>query len=146
MEKVRLDKWLWAVRIFKSRSIATKLCKTGKIKVNGKNAKPSTGISVNDKLEVLKNGIRLQIMVDALLSKRVGAPIARECYQDITPEEEKNKFNAKFIHGYRNEVRDKGLGRPTKKEGRDISEFKQGGDWDSFFESLNDDEFDDDMS
>ncbi len=145
MEKVRLDKWLWSVRIFKSRSIATKLCKAGKIKVNGKNAKPSTLVAVNDKLEVLKNGIRLQIMVDALISKRVGAPIARECYQDVTPEEEKNKFNAKFLRAYRNEIRDKGLGRPTKKEGRDISEFKKGKDWDSFFESLNDDEFEEDM-
>jgi len=123
--------------------MATKLCKAGKIKVNGRNAKPATNISVNDKLEVLKNGIRLQIMVDALINKRVGAPIARECYQDVTPEEEKNKFNSKFLHGYRNEFRDKGLGRPTKKEGREIVEFKEAGDWDSFFESLNDDEFED---
>lgn len=145
MEKVRLDKWLWSVRLFKSRSLATKLCRSGKIKVNGKNAKPSTAITVNDRLEVMKNGIRLQIMVDNLIDKRVGAPIARECYQDVTPAEEKEKYNAKYLQGYRNEFRDKGLGRPTKKEGRDISEFKDQQNWDSFFESLGEDEFDDDM-
>ncbi len=123
--KVRVDKWLWSVRIFKSRSLATKMCKTGKISIGEKKLKPSALISVGDSLNVLKEGFNLTIKVDELLEKRVGAPIAVTCYSNLTPEEELNKYKSWFIGKGKAEIREKGTGRPTKRDRREIDEFKE---------------------
>lgn len=127
LEKVRVDKWLWSVRIFKSRTMATDACKSGKVKIDGTNVKPSYLLQREEILEVKKEGFNLRYKVIDLLQKRVGAPIAQKCYEDLTPEEELNKFNAWYVGKGKSEFREKGKGRPTKKERRRIDEFKD--DW-----------------
>jgi len=132
LEKVRVDKWLWAVRIFKSRTLASDVCKQGHVKSGGKTLKPSSLVSRGDVLRVRRNGYDMQYEVLDLLAKRVGAPIAVTCYRDITPEEELRKFDEWFIGKNRAEVREKGAGRPTKRERRDLESFKDVGeefDW-----------------
>ena len=124
MEKVRIDKWLWSVRIFKSRTIATDACKEGKVKFNGVTAKSSQLIQVGDQVEVKKEGFNMQYKVLNLIEKRVAAPIAQACYQDLTPEEELNKFKEWFVGKAGAEFRERGAGRPTKKERRVIDDFK----------------------
>ena len=124
MEKVRIDKWLWSVRIFKSRTLAIDACKEGKIKVNGQVAKPSQLIQIGDKLEVKKEGFLMQYLVVQLIEKRVSAPLAQVCYEDQTPEEELNKFKDWFVGKSGAEFREKGSGRPTKKDRRLIDDFK----------------------
>lgn len=125
MQKVRIDKWLWSVRIFKSRTIATDSCKAGKIKLGDTQAKPSTFVGEGDIVTVKKQGFNFQFSVKQLIDKRVGAPIAITCYEDITPEVERNKYNEWFINGTPNAgKRERGSGRPTKKERREIDEFK----------------------
>jgi ribosome-associated heat shock protein Hsp15 len=123
-EKLRIDKWLWSVRIYKSRTLATEACKEGKVKLNGLVTKPAQVVQENDQIGVRKNGFDLQFKVLKLIHTRVGAPIAQTCYVDITPEEERNKYNAWYIGKSGVERRDKGAGRPTKKDRRVIDEFK----------------------
>lgn len=125
MDKVRVDKWLWAVRIFKSRSQATDACKSGQVIVDEKTVKPSTLIQLEDIIHVKKDGFRLQFKVLQLIEKRVGAPIAETCKEDLTPEEELNKYKDWFIGKARPEWRQKGDGRPTKKDRRTLEEFKK---------------------
>jgi ribosome-associated heat shock protein Hsp15 len=101
------------------------MCKTGKISIGEKKLKPSALISVGDSLNVLKEGFNLTIKVDELLEKRVGAPIAVTCYSNLTPEEELNKYKSWFIGKGKAEIREKGTGRPTKRDRREIDEFKE---------------------
>ncbi|MCG8332215.1 MAG: RNA-binding S4 domain-containing protein [Chitinophagales bacterium] len=124
LEKVRVDKWLWSVRIFKSRTQATDACKAGRVKVNGSIVKPSYSLQRGEKIEVRKNGFDLEFKVIDLLQKRVGAPIAQKCYDDLTPAEELNKYQNWFVGKAAAERREKGAGRPTKRERRDIDRFK----------------------
>ncbi len=124
IKKVRVDKWLWSVRIFKSRTMATAACKSGKVKINGMNVKPSYLLQRGELLEVKKEGFNLSFKVIDLLQKRVGAPIAQACYENLTSDEEMNKFNEWFVGKARPEIREKGVGRPTKKERRNIDTFK----------------------
>lgn len=126
MEKVRIDKWLWSVRIYKSRTLATDACKAGKIKIKGESVKPSYLLAEGEVVHVKKDGFNLQYKSLQLIEKRVGAPIAQGCYEDITPVEERNKYEAWF-NGDATPVvekREKGSGRPTKKERREIDHFK----------------------
>ncbi len=133
MQKVRVDKWLWSIRIYKTRTIATKACKAGNVKSkNGKILKPSSDISVGDVITVKKNGINFTLEVTKLISKRVAFVLAKECYKDLTPPEELKKYESWFISSHGTEFRDKGKGRPTKKERREIEGFKQ--DIPDFFE------------
>ena len=124
MNKVRIDKWLWSVRIFKSRTIATDACKSGKVKIKGVNVKPSYLLEREELVEVRKNGFDLQFKVIDLIQKRVSAPLAQQCYEDLTPAEELNKYQDWFVGKASAEKREKGAGRPTKKERRSIDEFK----------------------
>lgn len=125
--KVRVDKWIWAVRLFKSRTIATDACREGKVKVNGLPVKASFLIGEGEIVAIKKDGFNLQFKVLRLLEQRVGAPIAVTCYEDLTPVEERNKYNAWFLHGIPTaEKREKGAGRPTKKERRIMDKFKEG--------------------
>ena len=123
-KKVRVDKWLWSVRIFKSRSMATDACKSGKVKIEGKNLKPSYLVQREEILEVKKNGFNLVYKVIDLLEKRVSATLAEPCYENLTPEEELNKYNDWYIGKTSPERREKGAGRPTKKERRVLDDFK----------------------
>lgn len=124
LEKVRVDKWLWSVRIFKSRTLATDACKSGKIRVDGDPAKPSALIERGQTVQVKKNGFNFEFKVVDLIQKRVGAPIAQTCYEDLTPAEELNKFQEWFVGKAASERRERGAGRPTKRERRDIDRFK----------------------
>lgn len=123
-QKVRIDKWLWSVRIFKSRSIAAEAVKSGKVRIDGTPVKPAHHLSKEDVVEVRKNGFNFKFRVLELIEKRVGAPIARTCYQDMTPAEELNKYNDWFIGKAGVEKREKGTGRPTKRERREIDLYK----------------------
>jgi ribosome-associated heat shock protein Hsp15 len=125
MQKTRVDKWLWCVRLFKSRSLSTDQCKKGRVKIDGASVKPSHQITPGQQLEVHKNGFNLVIEVVKLLPNRVSAALAQECYNDLTPEEEKNKFNEWYIGKGRAEIREKGAGRPTKRERRTLEDFKK---------------------
>ncbi|MGYP001172800371 len=124
LNKVRLDKWLWAVRLFKSRTMATDACKAGKIKLNGHSLKPSFMITVGETIEVKKNGFNLIFKVNQLLEKRVSAVLAAPCFEDLTPADELNKYRDWFTGKAGAEFRDRGEGRPTKKDRREIDEFK----------------------
>jgi ribosome-associated heat shock protein Hsp15 len=124
LKKVRVDKWLWSVRIFKSRTLATDACKSGKVKIEGIAIKPSYQLQRGETLEVRKNGFNLAFKVIGLIQKRVGAPIAQQCYEDLTPAEELNKYNDWFVGKSSSERREKGAGRPTKRERRDLDRFK----------------------
>ncbi len=125
MEKIRVDKWLWAVRIFKSRTLAGDVVRSGKVRVNGSIAKPSTQIGVGDRLSVVRNRFNMDYEVVKLLDKRVGAPIAVTAYVDHTPEAELSKYKDWFVGRKTGEFREKGTGRPTKRDRRDLSRFKE---------------------
>ena len=123
---VRIDKWLWAVRIFKTRSDAAEACRTGKVTINGSEAKPSKELKEGDLLTVKKVPImRYSYKVLALVERRLPAKDVPTYCLDITPQEELDKLNAPketfFV------VRDRGAGRPTKKERRDMDAL-----WESF--------------
>jgi len=121
IQKIRIDKWLWSVRIFKTRSLASEACTAGKIKIDGENMKAAYLLKIGQTVHVNKQGDKSIFKVVKLIEKRVSAPLAAECYEDLTPPEEKNKlhFPATFY-----EVRDRGIGRPTKKDRREIDKFK----------------------
>jgi ribosome-associated heat shock protein Hsp15 len=124
LKKVRVDKWLWAVRLFKSRTMATDACKAGKIKLNGMALKPSALVVSGEVLEVKKNGFNLVFKVNHLIEKRVSAALAAPCFEDLTPQDEINKYKDWFIGKSGTEYRERGEGRPTKKERREIDDFK----------------------
>lgn len=107
--------------------MATDACKSGKVKINDHSVKPSYLVEREALVKVSKNGFNLKFKVIDLLEKRVGAPIAITCYENLTSEEELNKYNDWFIGKGRPEMREKGAGRPTKKERRNIDRFKS--DW-----------------
>jgi ribosome-associated heat shock protein Hsp15 len=124
VEKTRIDKWLWAVRIFKSRTIAIDACKSGKVFINDIAVKASHWISPNTIVEVRKNGYHFQFKVVRIIEKRVSAPQAVLCYENLTSKEELNKYQDWFTGKAIPEMRLKGTGRPTKKERREIDEEK----------------------
>ncbi len=125
MDKVRIDKWLWSVRIFKTRTLATDACKAGKVKVAEDSVKPSYLLKPGEIVEVKKDGFNFQYRAVQLIEKRVGAPIAVTCYEDITPAEERLKYTSWFLNSKTTtERRERGAGRPTKKERREIDAFK----------------------
>ena len=125
MSKLRIDKWLWSIRIFKSRTLASDACKAGKVKVGEEAVKPSYMLAEGEVVTVKKEGFSFQYRALQLIEKRVGAPIAVTCYEDVTPEAEKNKYQSWFQNATPGaERREKGSGRPTKKERREIDTFK----------------------
>ncbi len=112
---VRIDKYLWSVRIFKTRTLATEACKKGKVTVDEMPAKPSRTVTEGDVIQVRKAPVTYSYKVLDPIEKRVGARIVHNYVEDVTPEEELNKLDLKddfFVK------RDRGAGRPTKKERR----------------------------
>lgn len=114
-ETVRVDSWLWAVRVYKTRSAATTACRAGHVRVNGEKAKAAQPIRVGDELRVRIAGFDRILIARQLLSKRVGAPLAAAAAEDRTPVREPVAMLA---------VRDRGAGRPTKRERRDIDRLR----------------------
>ncbi len=121
IQKTRIDKWLWAIRIYKTRTLASDACAAGKIKIDGDSVKASYMLKVGQTVHINKQGEKLILKSIKLIEKRVGAPLALLCYEDLTPPEEKEKLKFPAIFY---EVRDKGVGRPTKKDRREIDKFK----------------------
>ena len=124
IEKVRIDKYLWAIRIYKSRSIASDAIRDGKVKLNGETAKASSLVQAGDIIDVHKEGFRMKYKALQLIEKRVSPVLAKPCYEDLTPAEELNKFKSWFIGKSAPERRERGTGRPTKKERREIEGYK----------------------
>lgn len=120
---MRIDKYLWCIRTFKTRSLATTACKKGQVKIDNKNVKPSKEIFGNELVLVRKNQINYQIKVLDLPESRVGAKLVDLYRKDVTPKEEFQKNELlKFAKEY---YRKKGTGRPTKKDRRDIDGFTE---------------------
>ncbi|WP_271983118.1 RNA-binding S4 domain-containing protein [Pseudoclavibacter terrae] len=114
---VRVDVWLWAVRIFKTRSAATAACKAGHVKIDGDRAKPAQRIHVGDQVRVRTDRDRI-LVAQQLLKKRVGAPIAAKALIDNSPPPPPREFAAPIA------FRDRGAGRPTKRERREIDRIR----------------------
>lgn len=119
----RIDKWLWAVRIFKTRTIATEACKKGRVMVNDTPVKPSRVIKVDDIIKVRKPPVTYSFRVKALTANRLGAKLVPDYMENITPKSELDLLDVVKINGFID--RRKGLGRPTKREGRELSRFKE---------------------
>ena len=119
----RVDKWLWSIRAFKTRSISTDACKGGKVQINGVNAKPSKEIKAGDVVSVKKMPVIYSFRVIEPISKRQGAKLVSQFAENITPQSEIDKLqlhnNMIFMQ------RDRGAGRPTKKERRDIGDLME---------------------
>jgi len=116
-ESPRIDKWLWAVRAFKTRSQATEACRAGKVKVDEQAVKPSREVKAGMIISVQTGPIRRQLRVIEPLHKRVGAKLVPQYMEDLTPEEEYHKLAQLRAS---QTLRPRGLGRPTKKERRDM--------------------------
>ncbi len=114
-EKVRIDKWLWAVRIFKTRNLATEACKKGRIIINGQESKPSHEVKPGEIILVRKLPVVYTLKVLALTHNRLPAPRVREFMEDLTSPEELEKLTINENLFFK---RDRGAGRPTKKERR----------------------------
>lgn len=112
---VRIDAWLWAVRVYKTRSAATTACRAGHVRVGGEKAKAAQAVRVGDEIRVRIAGFDRILVVRQLLTKRVGAPVAALAAEDRTPPREPVAQLA---------VRDRGAGRPTKRERRDIDRLR----------------------
>ena len=120
---MRIDKYLWCIRVFKTRSIATTACKKGQVKIDNKSLKPSKEIFGDELIFVRKNQINYQIKVLDLPESRVGAKIVDLYRKDVTPKEEFEKTDLlKYAKDY---YRKKGTGRPTKKDRRDIDDYQE---------------------
>ena len=120
----RLDKFLWSVRVFKTRTDATEACKGGKVKVGGVNAKPSKEVKPGEVIQIHKGSVFYTYKVLKLLHNRVGASLVPEYVENLTPEEELAKLHAPVETFF--VKRDRGAGRPTKKDRREMEQL-----WDS---------------
>lgn len=145
--EVRIDKWIWAVRIFKTRTVATDACKKGRVSVGDVTAKPSRMVKAGDIVKVRKPPVTYWFKVLALTENRLGAKLVPGYMENITPASEMHLLDMVKISGFID--RRKGLGRPTKREGRELSRFTEqtfnpdGWDFDDFL--LEDDEAEDEQ-
>ena len=139
--EVRIDKWLWAMRIFKTRTIATEACKKGRVSVGNAIAKPSRTIKVGDIIQVRKPPVTYSFKVLALTENRLGAKLVPEYMENVTPRSELDLLEVVKISGFVD--RRKGLGRPTKREGRDLARFaEESSGWDFDWDDLDDEDMD----
>ena len=124
MESVRIDKYLWAIRVFKTRSEAAEACRSGKVYVNGAQAKSARDVKKGDSIEVRKGAVHYKYLVIEPIDKRQGAKLVDQYAENVTPQTELDKLLAP------NETiflkRERGSGRPTKKERRDIDRLMGG--------------------
>lgn len=114
-----MDKWLWAVRVFPTRTAATDACHGGHVKVNGKPAKPAASVVVGDRVVVRFSGTERTLEVARVIDKRVGAPVAADCVVDHTPPPAPTEEAGPVF------ARDRAAGRPTKRERRQLDRFRQ---------------------
>ena len=119
--EARLDKWLWAARIYKTRTLAADACKNGRITINGQQAKPARLVKVGDEVGVKKSPVTYTFRVLQTIEKRVGAKLLPEVLENITPPEQYELLEMSKISGFVDRAR--GTGRPTKKDRRALDEF-----------------------
>lgn len=130
MDEVRIDKWLWAVRIFKTRTIAAEAIKKGRVIVGGVAVKPSRMIRVGDVVQVRKPPVTFSFKVLALSDKRMGAKLVPQFMENITPLDQYELLELNKISGFVD--RQRGTGRPTKKDRRDLEQFTDQFDFENF--------------
>lgn len=126
MEKqaeVRIDKWMWATRLFKTRTIAAEACKKGRVSINDTPVKPSRMIKTGDIIQIRKTPVTYSFKVLALTEKRMGAKLVPEFLEDVTPPQQYEILEISRIGGFVNRAR--GTGRPTKREGRELRDFTE---------------------
>lgn len=116
---VRVDSWIWSVRLTKTRSAAATACKAGHVRVNGDRVKPAQALRVGDEVRVRLAGRERIVVVKRLLRKRVGAPVAVECYADHSPPPPPREMAAPIAR------RDRGTGRPTKRDRRELDRLRR---------------------
>ena len=142
--EVRIDKWLWAMRIFKTRSIATDACKKGRVMMGGMTVKPSRMIKIGDVVDVKKPPVTYKFRVKGLTENRLGARLVPDYLENITPQSQYELLDMIKISGFVD--RQKGLGRPTKREGRELAHFREESTGaDTFFLDWEDDDDLDDL-
>ncbi len=137
-EEARIDKWLWAARIFKTRSIAADACKNGRVTIGGANAKPSRTVKAGDVVAVRKPPVTYSFRVIKPIEQRVGAKLIPEIYENVTTPDQYELLEMNRISGFVDRAR--GTGRPTKKERRSLDAFI--GPSSEGFDSWDDDEED----
>lgn len=135
MEEIRIDKFLWAIRAFKTREDATKACKGNKVHINGNDAKPSKPVKPGDIITVRKNEVTFTFKVLVPINKRQGAKLVGEYAENLTPAEELEKMRRPVETFFLK--RERGAGRPTKKERREMDDL-----WDKYF--FDDEDYDED--
>lgn len=118
---MRVDAWIWSVRLTKTRSIAAAACKAGHVRVNGERVKPAHSLRVGDEVRVFHDGRERIVKVAKLIMKRVGAPVAAECYVDNSPPPPPREVAAAVG------IRDRGTGRPTKRDRRILDQLRGSG-------------------
>lgn len=121
-QAIRIDKYLWSVRLYKTRSLATEACRAGQVKLKGMPVKPSHEISEGEIYELNIEQVHRTVQVKAMLANRVGAKLVENYLTDLTPKEEYERIQ--MARQYSFERRDRGAGRPTKRDRREIEEFK----------------------
>lgn len=139
--EARIDKWLWAARIFKTRSMAAAACKKGQVSIKGSQIKPSRMIKEGDVIEVRKSPVTFSFRVKQAIEKRVGAKLVPEILENVTPPEQYEILEMSKISGFVDRAR--GTGRPTKKDRRSLEEFTTP-EFFGYFEDLWDDDEDQD--
>ena len=123
MKEVRIDKWLWAVRLFKTRAMATEACRLGKVRFESSAVKPSKTVKEGDVYELTIEQVHRTVRVKQLLNNRVGARLVCDFMEDLTPEEEYDRIRVAREFAF--EKRDRGIGRPSKRDRRKLEQFKQ---------------------
>lgn len=121
MSEARIDKWLWAVRIFKTRTIAAEACKKGRVSINGAQIKPSRMVKVGEVVQVRKPPVTYSFKVLQAIEKRVGAKLVPEVMENVTTPDQYELLELSKISGFVDRAR--GTGRPTKKDRRSLDEF-----------------------
>ena len=118
LTSVRVDSWIWAVRLLKSRSVATDACKAGHVTINDAKAKAAQALRIGDEVRVRSGDGERIVVVTRLVAKRVGAPVAVTCYTDLTPPPPPKEERVVIA------VRDRGAGRPTKRDRRELDKLR----------------------
>lgn len=142
----RIDKWLWSMRVFKTRTIATDACKKGRVLINGNSVKPSRPIKIGEVVDVKKPPITYTFKVKDIPNGRLGAKLVPDYLENLTPQAQYDILEMNRISGFVD--RSKGMGRPTKREGRELSRFREESYADNFFldwEDIDEDDENDEL-
>lgn len=137
-KEVRIDKWLWAMRVFKTRTIATDAVKKGRVTMGGVAVKPSRTVKPGDVIDVKKPPITYTFRVLAVTENRLGAKLVPDYLENITPQAQYDLLEMTRISGFVD--RRKGLGRPTKRDSRELSRFREDTYADNFYLDFEDDD------